>query len=275
VRIRTIKPEFFIHDGLYEAEREFKLPLRIAFAGLWCAADREGRFKWEPRRLGAQILPYDGVDFSRVLHALVTRGFLVQYRVDDACFGAIPSWHKHQIINNRERASDIPNPADGEQLDACPTRDPRVTHASKEEGKGREGKGRSVGEHNCAAVAAPHNDSDWFDELRKNPAYQSLNIDGEFAKMRAWCEVNKRQPSRRRFVNWLNRCERPMQPTANRAPEQPQIPEPAGWREYMQSEYPGCVFVDETSPRYAATWAQLPADYQKLVADKLNKRSAA
>ncbi len=144
MRIRTIKPEFFIHDGLYEAEREFKLPLRIAFAGLWCAADREGRFKWEPRRLGAQILPYDGVDFSRVLHALVTRGFLVQYRVDDACFGAIPSWHSHQLINNRERASDIPNPSDGEQLDACPTRDPRVTHASKEEGKGREGKGKDL-----------------------------------------------------------------------------------------------------------------------------------
>ena len=128
-----------MHDGLYEAEKEEKLPLRIAFAGLWCAADREGRFKWEPRRLGAQILPYDGIDFSRVLDALTTRAFIVKYRVGDACFGAIPSWKKHQIINNRERESEIPNYTDGEQLDACPTRAPRVPHASKEEGKGREG----------------------------------------------------------------------------------------------------------------------------------------
>jgi hypothetical protein len=139
MRIRTIKPEFFMHDGLFEAERAEKLPLRIAFVGLWCAADREGRFKWEPRRLGAQILPFDDVDFSRVLHALATRAFIRHYRVGDACFGVIPSWKRHQVINNRERDSEIPNPSEGEQLDACPTRAPRVTHASKEEGKGREG----------------------------------------------------------------------------------------------------------------------------------------
>jgi hypothetical protein len=58
MRIRTIKPEFFHHEGLFEAEAETKLPLRVAFAGLWCIADREGRFKWEPRRIGVQVL-YD------------------------------------------------------------------------------------------------------------------------------------------------------------------------------------------------------------------------
>ena len=35
MRIRTIKPEFFTHEILYEAEIRFKLPLRVAFAGLW------------------------------------------------------------------------------------------------------------------------------------------------------------------------------------------------------------------------------------------------
>lgn len=145
MRIRTIKPEFFMHDGLHDAEVDSKLPLRVAFAGLWCAADREGRFRWEPRRLGAQILPYDEVDFSRVLHALTTRGFIVKYRVNDACYGAIPSWHRHQIINNRERASDIPNYTDAELLDACPTRDPRDGHACHREGKGREGNKEGKG----------------------------------------------------------------------------------------------------------------------------------
>lgn len=79
VRIRTIKPEFFLHVGLFQAEKESGLPLRVAFAGLWGAADREGRFKWEPMKLKVQILPYDDVDFSRVLDALSTRGFLVRY----------------------------------------------------------------------------------------------------------------------------------------------------------------------------------------------------
>lgn len=150
MRIRTIKPEFFTHEALFEAESETGLPLRLAFIGLWCAADREGRFKWHPRRLGVQILPYDGTDFLRVLDALVTRGFLVKYRVGDECFGAIPSFTRHQVINNREAESVFPGPdaenaeiiSNSAEIDASGTRGARVGHASKGEGKGREGKGK-------------------------------------------------------------------------------------------------------------------------------------
>jgi hypothetical protein len=142
MRIRTIKPEFFTHDELYDLEVESGLPVRIAFAGLWCAADREGRFKWEPRRLGVQILPYDNIDFSRVLHALATRGFIRGYASHGGLFGVIPSFLDHQVINNREKDSELPEPLEYIDPDACRTRDPRVTHASKAEGKGREGKGK-------------------------------------------------------------------------------------------------------------------------------------
>jgi hypothetical protein len=150
MRIRSIKPEFFHHEGLFEAELETKLPLRVAFAGLWCIADREGRFKWEPRRIGVQVLPYDGVDFSRVLDALATRAFVLKYRVGDACFGFIPSFLKHQVINNRESQSILPDPEGNieetpintEEIDACPTRAPRDDHAGQGEGKGREGNGK-------------------------------------------------------------------------------------------------------------------------------------
>ena len=150
MRIRSIKPEFFHHEGLFEAELETKLPIRVAFAGLWCIADREGRFKWEPRRIGVQVLPYDGVDFSRVLDALTTRAFVLKYRVGDACFGWIPSFLKHQVINNRESESILPDPEGNieetpintDEFDACPTRAPRDDHAGQGEGKGREGNGK-------------------------------------------------------------------------------------------------------------------------------------
>ena len=142
MRIRTIKPTFFLHADLFDGEKETGLPLRVAYAGIWCACDREGRFKWEPRRLGVSILPYDGLDFSRVLDALTTRGFLVKYRVGDAWFGAVPSWKRHQFINNREFPSIIPNPSEGQGVDATATRDPRVIHACQGEGKGMEGNGR-------------------------------------------------------------------------------------------------------------------------------------
>lgn len=108
MRIRTIKPEFFTHEGLFDAEQASKLPLRISFAGLWCAADREGRFKWEPRRLGVQILPYDKLDFANILSALEAAGFIVRY--GNGQFGWIPSFLSHQCVNIREAKSKIPSP---------------------------------------------------------------------------------------------------------------------------------------------------------------------
>ena len=146
MRIRTVKPEFFLHDGLFEAEKETCLPLRLAYIGLWCACDREGRFKWEPRRLGVSILPYDSIEFSRVLDALTTRGFLVKYRVGGEWFGFVPSFTTHQLINNKERKSALPDIADAEELTGDETtRAQRVLNAcstplcnAQGEGKGRE-----------------------------------------------------------------------------------------------------------------------------------------
>lgn len=157
-RIRTIKPSFFTHFDLFEAERESGLPLRVAFAGLWTAADREGRFRWRPTELKLACLPFDEVDFSRVLDALATRGFLVRYAsIDGREYGAIPSWGKHQVINNRESASEIPAPPSAD--DSTPsTRAPRVDDAcptplrlAQGEGKGREGEGKET--HACEPVA--------------------------------------------------------------------------------------------------------------------------
>jgi hypothetical protein len=143
-RIRSIKPEFFRHEGLYEAERESGFPLRLAFAGLWTSADREGRFRWAPRALKLDCLPYDDVDFSRVLDALATRGFIVKYRVDGSDYGLIPAFTRHQVINNRESPSSLPQPTEENTIS---TREARVEHASptplvqvQGEGKGREGK---------------------------------------------------------------------------------------------------------------------------------------
>ena len=148
MRIRTIKPEFFHHEGIYEAELQSNLPLRLAFIGLWCAADREGRFKWEPRRLGVQILPYDNVDFSRVLDALATRGFVSKYVCENVHYGVIPTFPRHQVINNREKESELPKPLQYIDCDAWVTREARDEDAGKAEGKGREGNKEGKGTRN-------------------------------------------------------------------------------------------------------------------------------
>ena len=152
-RIRSIKPEFFKHDDLFDLECETGFPIRIAFAGLWTVADREGRFKWRPRRIKPEVLPHDDVDMARVLDALWTRGFLVKYTSGTEIYGWIPTFSEHQSINNRETASVLPGPnGDTSQIvefNGELTCAPRVVNAcptglvqDQGEGKGREGKGR-------------------------------------------------------------------------------------------------------------------------------------
>lgn len=164
-RIRTIKPELGAHEGLFDLELETGLPIRFAWCMLFTVADREGRFQWRPRTLKAQILPHDLVEFSRVLDAWVTRGFVVKYRVGEEWFGWIPTFTKHQVINNREAASDLPSIEQADEIfscainnfDASGTRDPRVDDASgtrevhaQGEGKGRE---RKEGKENTSSAA--------------------------------------------------------------------------------------------------------------------------
>jgi hypothetical protein len=147
-RIRTIKPEFFKHSELFDAEQETKLPLRLAYAGLWTCCDREGRFKWRPRELKIDILPYDDCDFSRVLDALATRGFIVRYACGTEEFGYVPTFRDHQFINHKEPQSQIPKPLENQEVDACATRGSPVSHASStrdvKEGKGKEGNGNGL-----------------------------------------------------------------------------------------------------------------------------------
>ena len=53
-------------------------------------------------------------------------------------------------------------------------------------------------------------DDEWLDSLQKDPVYADLDVRQLYGKMIRWCEVNDKEPTRRRFVNWLNHQERPM-----------------------------------------------------------------
>jgi hypothetical protein len=107
-RIRTVKPELFRHEELFDLENTTGLPIRLAWIGLFTIADREGRFKWRPRAIKSEIMPYDDLDFEHVLLALEAYGFVARYEVDGESFGAILSFKNHQCINQREAQSQLP-----------------------------------------------------------------------------------------------------------------------------------------------------------------------
>jgi hypothetical protein len=67
-----------------------------------------------------------------------------------------------------------------------------------------------------APRSQPVDDEGWLKSLEADPAYSGINIRGELGKMNRWCEANRRQATRRRFINWLNRADRPLQTDAPR-----------------------------------------------------------
>ena len=100
-RIRTIKPAFFKHEELFDLEANSGLPIRLSFAGLWTIADKQGRFKWKPRAIKSDVLPFDDLDFELILDELVGAGLLIKYEVGGELFGCIASFSEHQRPNSR------------------------------------------------------------------------------------------------------------------------------------------------------------------------------
>lgn len=105
-RSRNIKPGFFMNDKLAEIE-----PLgRLLFAGLWCIADREGRLEDRPKRIKAEVLPYDDCDVDYLLGQLAKHDFIIRYEVDSELYIQVSNFSKHQNPHKNEATSTIPAP---------------------------------------------------------------------------------------------------------------------------------------------------------------------
>ena len=104
MRSRNIKPGFFTNEKLAELG-----PFtRILFIGLWCVSDREGRFEWRPKRIKAEVLPYDNGEITVMLRSLCDAGFIVYYKVDGVEYGQVVNFCKHQNPHHTEKASKLP-----------------------------------------------------------------------------------------------------------------------------------------------------------------------
>ena len=98
MRIRTIKPEFFKHDGM-----ALLPPLtRLLFQGLWCLADCEGRLEDRPARIKVEVLPYDKCDVDAMLAELQRGGFIIRYAADGLQLIQVLSFKRHQRITGKE-----------------------------------------------------------------------------------------------------------------------------------------------------------------------------
>jgi hypothetical protein len=226
-RIRGIKPEFFKDEDL----ACLPIEARLFFIGLWCFADKSGRLEDRPKYLKVEIFPYDNYDVENLLQILAdpkitdrpNKVFIRRYEVNGRKYIDIPEFSKHQGIHHTERESTIPE-FNGyltvkERLN---NGDITVTLLEEKEKEVEVEVGQNTF---CETVVSPPpktpirkkqsteqsiNDQAWLECLKENPAYTGLDVDICLGKMIAWCEANGKKPTRRRFVNWLNREERPL-----------------------------------------------------------------
>ena len=154
-RIRSIKPDFFRHEGLQdlEASNPGRYPM-LVFAGLWGHCDKAGRFEWRPRMLKLDILPFLDFDMAETLQLLVDSGYLRRYSSHGGHYGWIPSFSEHQRINGKESQEPEKYPAppetSGEEaaphpgsIAEAPEQQPG-SNGEAPETTGREGKGRDI-----------------------------------------------------------------------------------------------------------------------------------
>lgn len=106
MRARNLKPGFFKNEALAECS-----PLaRLLFAGLWCLADREGRLEDRPKRIRAELLPYDDGSVDDLLSELHETGFILRYAAAGGRFIQVVNFSKHQNPHCKEQASTIRAP---------------------------------------------------------------------------------------------------------------------------------------------------------------------
>lgn len=214
-RIRTVKPELFRHEALFDAELATGLQLRLAFIGLFTAADCEGRFVWRPRTLKLDVLPHDTVDFSAVLNALEKYGFIKSYVVNGEKYGVIPSFTKHQFIQTKEKER-------GSEIPPCPAQpteiqenEPGIVPESYrnepgivpdlQEGKGREGKGREEeGSVPAPARHAPARSIPLPDDFSISPATETWAEQHGYDRLPEHLEAFKGKALAKdyRYANW-------------------------------------------------------------------------
>lgn len=106
MRARNIKPSIFKNELLAVAD-----PIHtVTFAGLWCAADREGRIEDRPAKIHMDVNPGRAFENSTEpsLAWLTENGFIRRYVIDGTRYIQVIKFAKHQNPHHKEPPSDIP-----------------------------------------------------------------------------------------------------------------------------------------------------------------------
>lgn len=216
MRSRNIKPGFFKNEILADCK-----PLsRILFAGLWCMADREGRLEYRPKRIKAELLPYDNANISELIGELEKHGFINLYSVNSVEYLQVVKFTLHQNPNIKECESTIPAPCQHststkEELLIPDSLIPHTdslkpiyvenekTNVSVTVANGSNGSKKYVFKTEYLSVEEKDNE-----ELKKS--FPMLDVVIEYQKASSWLmsnPANRKKNIKRFLFNWLNKAQ--------------------------------------------------------------------
>lgn len=129
------------------------------------------------------------------------------------------------------------------------------------EGEGEGERNKTVGRVSKAALP----DDAWISSLKSDSAYVGIAVEAEIGKCRRWCETNRKKPSRRRIINWLNRVEKPVSFHAT-GKSQPNLylPPDFDWKARISSKWPISEFPNR--PNWEdGEWSDVPMDRRQEI----------
>jgi hypothetical protein len=100
----------------------------------------------------------------------------------------------------------------------------KPTLKTRKEKKRQDKKGESEGE--------------WMASLSADPANQGIDVPKEADKARFWCKQNRREFTKRFFVNWLLKADRALGSGYQAHTPIPGLPEPHNWKRWLNEKLP-------------------------------------
>jgi hypothetical protein len=213
-RIRTIKPEFPQSESVGRLSRD----ARLLFIQLWTAVDDYGRARAAPKLLSGLLYPYDDDAPSLIgtwLAELHAAGFIRLYQAEGSQYLDIPTWGKHQRIDNAGKSNIPPYEEPSRGDEESTRREPPRTAASDGEppldlGKDL-GEEKDLGESANAdasrdrpkekrskrrpetPIPADHRTSEGNRKRAHELGFSPVEIDRESEKFRAHAQANDRR----------------------------------------------------------------------------------
>ncbi len=113
-------------------------------------------------------------------------------------------------------------------------------------------------------------DEEFIEFLESAEHLRGVDIQREIGKCQFWCKVNRKEATRMRIINWLNKAERTVSfdgtgKSSVKPKESRGIPEPAGWQQWVRD--------NSTDPSHAdRQWASMPIENQRYIYEQVTKQ---